>query len=89
MLGEREQAVGLARKALAVVPELPAAMALLAYLEAAGLANGQEEYLRDLLKMLDTAIAKDEPAVAGGTIAPSFGRGSRTTKGPSVTSAAR
>jgi tetratricopeptide (TPR) repeat protein len=59
VLGEREKAVGLARKALGVAPGFPAVMAFLAYLEAMGTNDGQDSYLRDLLLMADSALQKD------------------------------
>jgi tetratricopeptide (TPR) repeat protein len=63
VLGEREQAVGFARKAFAEAPGMPEAMALLAYLEALG--SNEEAFLRDLLKMIDTAVAKDDTCRRG------------------------
>ncbi len=65
VLGERVRAVGIVRQALAVAPSLPAAMALLAYLEALGTRKGQESYLRDLLRMVDTALVKDDRCKRG------------------------
>jgi hypothetical protein len=59
LLGERARAVALVRRALTLAPGTPAALALLAYLEASGTASGQEEYLRDLLRMADAALDKD------------------------------
>jgi len=60
VLGEREVAIGFVRQALAMSPEMPEALALLAYLEAMGLPEGEETYLRDLIRMLDAALGKDD-----------------------------
>jgi tetratricopeptide (TPR) repeat protein len=65
VLGGREDAVALVRKALALAPGLPAALAFLAYLEALGCGAGQEAYLRDLLRMIDAALVKDEMCKRG------------------------
>jgi tetratricopeptide (TPR) repeat protein len=63
VLGERDQALGFARKAFADAPEMPEAMAFLAYLEALG--STEDAFLRDLLKMIDTAVAKDDTCRRG------------------------
>lgn len=65
VLGERDQAVGLVRRALAECPGMPEAMAFLAYLEALGLGDGQDDFMRDLLRMLDAALQKDETCRRG------------------------
>ena len=65
VLGERDQALAFARKALAEAPALPDAMAFLAYLEALGLTAAQDDLLRDFLKMIDSALLKDETCRRG------------------------
>ena len=65
VLGDREQAVTLTRKALSDSPGLPEGMAFLAYLEALGLGEGQDELLRDFLKMIDAAIRLDDTCRRG------------------------
>jgi curved DNA-binding protein CbpA len=59
-LGDRGEAEALVRKALVASPELPEAMALLAFLEASsGKKSQQPEHLRKCLQMADMAIGKD------------------------------
>jgi tetratricopeptide (TPR) repeat protein len=65
VLGERDQAVTLTRKALSDSPGMPEAMAFLAYLEALGLADGQDDLLRDFLRMIDAAIRLDDTCRRG------------------------
>ena len=58
-LGDRREAESLVRKALVAAPELPEAMALLAYLEATDPRKVGPDHLRNCLKMVDMAIGKD------------------------------
>jgi tetratricopeptide (TPR) repeat protein len=65
VLGERDQALAFARKALSEAPTMPEAMAFLGYLEAIGLGKDQEDLLRDFLKMIDAALVRDETCRRG------------------------
>ena len=58
LLREHSRVAALARRALEVLPGMPEASALLAYVEAIALADGQERELRERLKAMDATIAK-------------------------------
>jgi len=58
VMGERQEAAACARKALAASPKMPAAMALLAAIEAAGVTD-DEGKLREIVKRLDAILAWD------------------------------
>jgi hypothetical protein len=63
VLGERELAVRLVRKALTAAPGMPDALAFLAYLEAMGAPPTAQ--LHDLLRMIDTALLAEESCRRG------------------------
>ncbi len=62
VLGDRHEALNFVKSALTLLPKFPAAMALLAALEATNVREGQEgqdDKLRDILRRLDAVIAVD------------------------------
>ena len=65
VLDERHQALAFVRDALTLVPKMPAAMALMAALEATNVHKGQEDKLRAIIKRLDAIVAADQKCRRG------------------------
>jgi hypothetical protein len=59
LLGDRRQALEFVKTALEHAPKMPAAMVLLAALEATNVSKGQEEKLQPILKRLDSILLRD------------------------------
>jgi hypothetical protein len=59
MLGERREALELVRNALTLSPKMPAALVLLAALEASAVKKGDEDKLRDIARRLDLLISRN------------------------------
>ncbi len=67
MLGERKQALELVKVALDISPKWPPAMVLMYALEASIVKKGQEDRLRDILKRLDSVLARNPTCRRGRT----------------------
>jgi len=59
LLGDRHQSLEFVKIALEHSPRMPAAMALLAALEASNVPKGQEDKLHNILKRLDSILLRD------------------------------